>query len=59
MPSENASSYYERFLTAFERLALAKGLVTPDELDGRTEEYASGARSDFEDDDHEHGDHHH
>ena len=57
--SENSSSYYERFLAAFERLALAKGLVTPDELDARTEEYATGARSDFEDDDHDHGDHHH
>ncbi len=55
------SSYYERFLAAFERLALTRGLVSPDELDQRTEEYASGERDDFEDDlDHgEHGHHHH
>jgi nitrile hydratase accessory protein len=46
------STYYERFLAAFEKLAVAKGLVQPEELDARTEEYASGVRSDFEDDDH-------
>lgn len=49
-----ASTYYERFLAAFEKLAVARGLVQPDELDARTEEYASGARSDFEEDDHDH-----
>jgi hypothetical protein len=41
-----------------EKLALAKGLVTSEELDARTEEYASGARDDFEDD-HDHHDHDH
>jgi nitrile hydratase accessory protein len=55
----DGSTYYERFLAAFEHLALAKGLVTPEELDLRTEEYATGARSDFDEDDHDHGDHHH
>ncbi len=56
--SEDPSTYYERFLAAFERLALAKGLVTGDELDKRTEEYASGERDDIEDD-HDHGEHGH
>jgi nitrile hydratase accessory protein len=52
-----ASTYYERFLRAFEDVAVAQGLVTPEELAARTEEYGSGARDDFEhDDDH---DHHH
>lgn len=49
-----ASSYYERFLAAFEKLAVAKGLVTLDELDARTEEYASATHDDFDDHDHEH-----
>ena len=52
---DDGSSYYERFLAAFERLALKKGLVTLGELDARTGEYASGERDDFE----EHEDHHH
>jgi nitrile hydratase accessory protein len=56
--ADDASTYYERFLAAFERLALAKGLVTPDELEQRHGEFASGERSDFEDDDHDH-DHDH
>jgi nitrile hydratase accessory protein len=56
--ANEASTYYERFLEAFEKLALAKGLVTSEELDARTEEYASGARDDFEDD-HDHHDHDH
>jgi nitrile hydratase accessory protein len=56
--ADDGSTYYERFLAAFERLALAKGLVTPEELDQRTGEYESGERSDFEEDDHDH-DHEH
>jgi nitrile hydratase accessory protein len=52
--ADDGSTYYERFLAAFERLALAKGLVTPEELEQRTGEYASGERSDFEEDDHDH-----
>jgi len=48
------STYYERFLAAFEKLAVDKGLVNAGELDARTEEYASGARSDFEEEDHDH-----
>jgi nitrile hydratase accessory protein len=57
--ADDGSTYYERFLAAFERLALEKGLVTPEELEVRTEEYASGARSDFEEDDHDHDHDHH
>ncbi len=52
--AEADSTYYERFLAAFEKLALKKGLVTLDELDTRTEEYASGERDDFGEHDHQH-----
>jgi nitrile hydratase accessory protein len=48
------STYYERFLAALESLALRRGLVSREELDVRTEAYASGERDDFEDHDHEH-----
>jgi nitrile hydratase accessory protein len=47
------SSYYERWLAAFEKLLLARGLVTQTELEERTAEYASGERDD-EDHDHDH-----
>lgn len=50
--SEEPSTYYERFLAAFESLALARGLVGAGELDARTAEYESGERDDF--DDHHH-----
>lgn len=56
--SGHESTYYERFLAAFEKLAVARGLVTTKELDERTAEYASGARSDFDEDD-DHHDHAH
>src|SRR3989442_15007083 len=36
------STYYQRFLAAFERLALAKRLVTRDEPGNRPQEYPSG-----------------
>ncbi len=53
------STYYERFLAAFERLALARGLITPEELEQRHGEYASGERDDFDEDHgHEHGHEH-
>lgn len=48
------SGYYERWLVTLERLLLEKGMVTPEELTKRTEEYASGTR----DDDWDHEDHH-
>src|SRR5688572_5014162 len=37
--ADDGSTYYERFLAAFERLALAKGLVTESELRQRHDEY--------------------
>ncbi len=43
------SSYYERWLSSLEKLAVERGFVTPEEMDQRTEEYASGER---DDDDH-------
>jgi nitrile hydratase accessory protein len=48
------STYYELWLSAFEKLLVARGLVGLSELDARTSEYASGER----DDDHDHDDHH-
>lgn len=45
----DGSSYYERWLASFERLLLETGLVTADELDARTAEFATGL-----DDPHEH-----
>jgi nitrile hydratase accessory protein len=47
------STYYERWLGAFEKLLLARGLMTPAELDERTAEYASGIRDDDDHDDHD------
>jgi nitrile hydratase accessory protein len=40
------SGYYERWLAALETLVLARGLVTPAELDVRTAEYLAGQRAD-------------
>jgi nitrile hydratase accessory protein len=54
------STYYERWLAAFEKLLVARGLVTPDELDARAAEYASGERDDDDHDEHDHDhDHNH
>jgi nitrile hydratase accessory protein len=41
-----SSTYYERWLAAFETLLVARGIVTGTELDARTAEYASGERDD-------------
>jgi nitrile hydratase accessory protein len=46
-----SSTYYERWLAAFEDLVVGRGLLSREELDRRTAEYASGAR---DDDEHEH-----
>jgi nitrile hydratase accessory protein len=43
------TSYYERWLATLARLAIAQGLVTPEELAARTAEYASGAHDEHED----------
>jgi|SRR5262252_313580 len=45
--------YYERWLETLTKLAVARGLVTPEELDARTTEYAAGLH-----DAHEAHDHH-
>jgi nitrile hydratase accessory protein len=42
------SGYYERWLASLETLLLERRLVTREELDARTAEYASGARDDHE-----------
>ncbi len=39
-------AYYERWLAAFESFVLNAGLVTTEELDARTNEYATGLRDD-------------
>ena len=43
------ASYYERWLDTLEKLAIAQGLVTLDELDARTAEYAFNAHDEHED----------
>ena len=49
------STYYESWLSALEKLLVARGVVSHAELDTRTAEYASGER---DDDDHDHDDEH-
>ena len=44
-----ASSYYQQWLSSLEKLIIAKGFTTSEELNARTAEYASGQR----DEDHE------
>ncbi|MFN8555887.1 MAG: nitrile hydratase accessory protein [Dehalococcoidia bacterium] len=40
------STYYERWLASFEALLVEKGIVSPDELDNRTDEFEWGDRDD-------------
>ena len=42
-----ASSYYERWLDAFERLLVDKGLVSRDEIEARVDDFESGRRDDI------------
>ena len=44
----DASGYYERWLASFERLLLDSGVVTAEELDTRTAEYAAGVYDEHE-----------
>ena len=44
-----SASYYERWLETLEKLAVAKGLVTLDELDACTAAYAFSAHHEHED----------
>ena len=46
------TTYYERWLASLETLLLQQGIVSRDELDARTAEYASGDRDDDPDHDH-------
>jgi nitrile hydratase accessory protein len=41
-----SSSYYERWLASLEKLVIAHGMITPNELDARTADYLSGQRDD-------------
>ena len=43
------ASYYDRWLETLEKLAIAQGLVTLDELDARTAAYAFSAHHEHED----------
>jgi len=40
------STYYERWLAAFETLLTSRGLISPAEIETRAAEYASGERED-------------
>ena len=44
--SASPSSFYEQWLAALVRLAVARDFITPEELERRTDEYASGDRDD-------------
>ncbi|MCC7367999.1 MAG: nitrile hydratase accessory protein [Chloroflexi bacterium] len=44
--SGSSSTYYERWLEAFEHLLVEKGLVSQEELDARLAEFTSGQRDD-------------
>lgn len=50
----DSSGYYQCFLAALERLALSRGLVSREELEARTAEYAAGARDELGEHEHEH-----
>jgi nitrile hydratase accessory protein len=41
---ENRPGYYASWLAALERLLVAEGVVTSDEIDARAQEFASGQR---------------
>ena len=40
-PDKSRSSYYEQWLAALETLAVDRGLLTREEINGRTDEFAS------------------
>lgn len=40
--------YYEQWLEALEKLAISKGMISKDEVEARTEEFASGQREDHD-----------
>ena len=44
--ADSDSTYYERWLAAFEHLLIEKGLVSQEELAARVEDFESGRRDD-------------
>ena len=52
--NNNPSSYYARWVASLEELLIEKGLISREQLDARTAEYASGIH-----DHHDHHGHHH
>jgi nitrile hydratase accessory protein len=56
--TDEQAPYYTSWLAAFEKLLVDRGVMTPDELERRTAEYASGERDD-EDHDHDEDEHAH
>ena len=42
--SDPTWNYYEQWLSAFEKLVLGSGLISPEELDHRTEEFRTRTR---------------
>ena len=47
------ASYYERWLETLAKLAIARGLVTPEELEARTTAYALGIHGEHDDHGHQ------
>lgn len=47
--SGSPSSYYEQWLASLEKVVIAKGFISQQELDTRTAEYASNQRHDDDD----------
>ncbi len=48
-PPDTESRYYRQWLAALESLVLDRGLITPDEIDSRTDEFAAGLWDDHHD----------
>jgi nitrile hydratase accessory protein len=49
LPADTEARYYEQWLAALESLVLERGLITPDEIDSRTDEFAAGLWDDHHD----------
>ncbi len=55
----SASSYYERWYATLEKLVIAKGLLSSEDINRRLAEYAAGLHDDHADHDHSDHDHDH
>ncbi len=42
VPPDAGTRYYEQWLSSLEKLLIEKGIVSPDELEARTAEFAAG-----------------